>query len=41
MMYVIQCHYCGYDNYFDIEEDTGRLYCPYCGTYLDGDEYEE
>jgi transcription initiation factor TFIIIB Brf1 subunit/transcription initiation factor TFIIB len=34
-MHHMQCEYCGYQDYFDEEEDTGKLYCLYCGHYVD------
>lgn len=29
------CEYCGYEDYFEHEEDTDRLYCLHCGHYLE------
>ena len=29
------CEYCGYENYFDTEEDTHRVYCLHCGHYVE------
>ena len=29
------CQKCGYRNYFEVEEETGKLYCLYCGEYVD------
>lgn len=34
-MYHMICEYCGYEDYFDIEEDTGRIYCIHCGHYVE------
>ncbi len=28
------CEYCGYEDNFEYEEDTGKLYCLYCGSYV-------
>jgi hypothetical protein len=28
-----RCGYCGEINNFNIEEDTGKEYCCFCGTY--------
>ena len=33
-MHNVQCKFCGYENYFETEEDTGRTYCVYCGHYI-------
>lgn len=32
-----QCLHCGYEDYFEVEEETDKLYCLYCGYYY-GDE---
>jgi DNA-directed RNA polymerase subunit RPC12/RpoP len=32
----IICMKCGYTNYVEQEEDTGRLYCVHCGYYVEG-----
>lgn len=29
------CEYCGYADYFDIEEDTNKVYCIHCGHYVE------
>lgn len=29
----IYCSYCGTEGAFDIEEETGRVYCTECGHY--------
>ena len=28
------CMHCGYHNYFEVEEDTNKPYCRYCGHYI-------
>jgi DNA-directed RNA polymerase subunit RPC12/RpoP len=35
------CEYCGYRNYFDIEEDTNKIYCLHCGHYVEINIYVE
>lgn len=33
-MNQLECKYCGYSD-FEEEEDTGILYCVYCGHYFE------
>ena len=35
------CEYCGYQDYFDIEEDTNKVYCLHCGHYAEINIYVE
>lgn len=35
------CEYCGQHGFFDVEEDTGRLYCLECGHYVEIEIYVE
>lgn len=33
MEYEIICQYCGTEGEFETEEDTGKVYCVFCGHY--------
>ena len=35
------CEYCGAVDYFEVEEDTARLYCIECGHYVEIEIYVE
>ena len=37
----MDCEYCGYTDFFEVEPDSGRYYCVHCGAYNGCNCWEE